>query len=180
VVLNGPSSAGKSSLARELQTSAPDSYLHVQLDAFRDMEPPGYFRKGQPEVSALRLAALCRAMNATSAEYVRHGQNVLLDHALPAQGWHYLTEDLASYAVLLVGVHCSLETLQIREQCRGDRPIGLAASQALDIHEGRSYDFEIDTTARSVHDCTAVLAEWLAGLPPPKAFPELVRAHAAV
>ncbi|MDP3760139.1 MAG: AAA family ATPase [Ramlibacter sp.] len=180
VVLNGPSSAGKSSLARALQECAPDPFLHVQLDVFRDMEPPGYFRKGQPEVSALRLAALCRAMNATCAEYARHGQNVLLDHALPAQGWRYLAEDLDSFAVLLVGVRCSLEKLEARERSRGDRPIGLAASQVLEIHAGRSYDFEVDTTARSVGDCAAAVGEWLAGLPRPTAFPEVVRQCAAV
>ena len=180
MVLNGPSSAGKSSLARGLQERASDSFLHVQLDVFREMEPAGYFRKGQPELSSLRLAALCRAMNATCAEYARHGQNVLLDQALPAQGWRYLAEDLAAFSVLLVGVRCSLEALEVREQSRGNRPLGLAASQVFEIHAGRSYDYELDTTARSVGDCAAAVGEWLAGLPRPMAFPDLVLQHAAV
>ena len=147
---------------------------------FREMEPAGYFCKGQPEVSALRLAALCRAINASCAEYASHGQNVLLDHVLPAQGWRYLAEDLASFSVLLVGVRCSLETLEVRERSRGNRPIGLAASQATEIHAARSYDFEVDTTTRSVDDCVSAVGEWLASLPRPVAFTGVVRQHAAV
>ena len=180
VVLNGPSSAGKSSLARELQSCLPRPFLHVQLDAFRDMEPGGYFQKGQPALTALRLAALCRAMNATSAEYARHCQHVFLDHVLPAQGWKYLVEDLCSFEVLLVGVRCSLEELEARERRRGNRPLGLAASQAAEVHAKRSYDFEVDTSAAGVSDCARSVREWLAGNPRPAAFSELVRQHAAV
>ncbi|WJI61134.1 hypothetical protein NLY43_21245 [Mesorhizobium sp. C416B] len=40
VLLNGVGSAGKSSIARALQTIATEPFLHVQMDAFIDMLPP--------------------------------------------------------------------------------------------------------------------------------------------
>jgi len=43
IVFNGASSAGKTSIAKALQTKLGTPYLHVQLDAFRAMEPPGYW-----------------------------------------------------------------------------------------------------------------------------------------
>jgi len=154
--------------------------MHVQLDSFRAMEPPDYFGSGQPEQSRRRLAALCRAMNATSIEYVRHGQNVILDHVLPPVGWCYLAEDLAPFAVFLVGVHCSSTVLEARERARQDRPIGLAASQVLGVHEGCEYDFNIDTTEATPDECALALREWLASGPRPRSFPQVVQKHAAV
>jgi chloramphenicol 3-O phosphotransferase len=180
IVLNGASSAGKSSLALRLQADLSNPYLHVQLDSFRAMEPPDYFGPSQSEQSRRRLAALCRAMNATSIEYVRHGQNVILDHVLPPVGWRYLAEDLAPFSVFLVGVHCSSTVLETRERARQDRPIGLAASQVLGIHEGCEYDFNIDTTEATPDECALALREWLASSPRPRSFPQVVRKHAAV
>jgi len=50
VVLNGTSSSGKTSLATAVQAVAPEQYLHVQLNAFRDMEPVGYFARERSDV----------------------------------------------------------------------------------------------------------------------------------
>ena len=180
VVLNGVSSSGKSSLARELQASLSRAYLHVQLDTFREMEPPGYFSLVPPDLRVLRVAALCRAMNATAAEYARHGQNVLLDHVLPPEGWMYLAEDLAGFSVLLVGVHCSVEVLDARERSRGDRPLGLAASQAGQIHTDRVYDFEVDTSHQDSLECAAHVRGWLESGPVANAFRNAERESAAV
>ena len=181
IVLNGPSSSGKSSLAQALQQRFAQPYLHVELDAFRAMEPPGYFETGNSAQSALRIAALCRALNATTtAEYARHGLNVLLDHVLPPAGWKYLAEDLVEFSVFLVGVHCSLPELQARELLRGDRPVGLAASQVSAIHRDTEYDFTVDTSESSPGECASAVFDWFASGPTPDAFAKVVKRHAAV
>jgi chloramphenicol 3-O phosphotransferase len=153
VVLNGASSAGKTSIARELQRMLPVAYLHVQLDAFRAMEPPGYFEGIAPELRKLRVTALCRALNATAAAYARHGQGVLLDHAVPPDYWPLLMEDFTGLPLVRVGVHCDPVVLAARECVRGDRPLGLAASQVESIHASRCYDLEVDTTACTPVEC---------------------------
>lgn len=57
---------------------------------------------------------------------------------------------LAPFDVFLVGVHCSLDELDRREQVRGDRQIGEARSHVVDdgIHGFGPYDCEIDTTGK--------------------------------
>jgi chloramphenicol 3-O phosphotransferase len=124
-VLNGASSSGKTSIACALRSRVAEPYHHLQLDAFRAMEPPGHWDGWQhqsPDVVALKLAALCRAMNAALVEFSRHGQNVLFDTVLSdPDAWQYVREDLVAMPVLMVGVTCSASELARREQERGDR-----------------------------------------------------------
>lgn len=170
VVLNGTSSAGKSTLARVLQARLPGDFLHVALDDFRAMEPAGYFGPDARPQHRLRLAALRRALHGTCAAYLAHGQNVLLDHVLDPGSWDALASDLAGHRVLLVAVHCSADELARREQQRPDRAPGLAASQRVAIHHQRRYDFSVDTTRHSAEACGAAIASWLATGPQPAAF----------
>ena len=172
MVINGPSSSGKTALARNLQHALSYPIIHLQLDAFRAMEPNGYFEKIDNDLRWLRVAALCRSINAACAQFLLHGQSVILDHALPSEGWQYLQDDLFGQCVLTVGVFCSLEELERREQQRPDRKPGLAASQFYSLHRNRRYDIEIDTTSMAPNDCATKLATWLEQDPMPKAFPQ--------
>jgi chloramphenicol 3-O phosphotransferase len=159
LLLNGCSSAGKTSLARVLQARRP--MLHLQLDAFRAMEPEGYFTHIDPGLRHLRVAALCRAMNAAARQFAVHGQEVILDHVLPAQAWAWLEEDLAGVPLHRVGVLCELPELERREATRSDRRPGLARSQRDDA-VGAAYDFTVDTTRTSAAECAAQVLAWLA------------------
>jgi len=162
LVLNGTSSAGKTSLAKALQAVLPEAHLHVQLNAFRDMEPPGYWKDLDPATSELRIEALCRAMHAAVAAHARHGQHVIFDTVFDrASVARYFEEDLRPLAPLLIGVSCAVDELERRERARGDRPLGLARRQAAFIHEGHAYDFSVDTTHASTAECAAEVAAWL-------------------
>jgi len=180
VVLNGTSSSGKTSLAKALQAVAPEQYLHVQLNAYRDMEPVGYFSRERSEAWPMRVAALCRAMHSTVIEFSGHGQNVIFDHVMSPDAWHYLLEDFQDQRLFLIRVHCDVEELLRREQARGDREHGLAQSQAERIHENREYDFSIDTSHSSPSECAAALLQWLQQNPQPAAFAKMRSRHAAV
>lgn len=161
VVLNGPSSSGKTTLAKHLQAlSTSESFQHVSLDAFRAMEPPGYWATTNTELWPVRVEALCRSINAAAAMYARAGESVVVDHVLPVEGWSWMVQDFAGLQVLLVAVHCELDVLVHREQARGDRPAGLAASQTH-LHRERVYDFKVDTTRFSAQECAESLHAWL-------------------
>ena len=180
IVINGTSSAGKSTLAAAVQQSAPElQFLHVQLDAFRAMEPPGYWESERKERGPLRLEALCRAIHTTAAQFARCGEHVLLDHVLTPTACKYLLQDLAGYEVLLVKVLCSIEVLERREAERRDRPLGLAKSQLETVHAGCSYDFELDTTSEEPAQLARRFVEWLRRVPTPSAFQLMQRANAA-
>lgn len=161
VVLNGPSSSGKTTLAKHLQAlSTFEAFQHVGLDAFRAMEPPGYWDARTKELWPSRIEALCRTINAAAATYARAGESVIVDHVLPIEGWPWMAHDFAGLPVFVVGVHCELEELVRRERARGDRPAGLAASQT-GLHRNRDYDFELDTTNFGSMDCAKALHAWL-------------------
>jgi chloramphenicol 3-O phosphotransferase len=173
-VLNGTSSSGKTSLARALQARLEAPTQHLQLDAFRGMEPNGYWEawdQQDPRLVALKHAALCRAMHAALTEYVSHGVDVIFDTVLwHREDWRYLLEDLDALPVYLVGVNCGLDEISRREQLRGDRDLGLAAGQFKAIHTGKVYDFQVDTTAASSEQCAGEVLDWLGTRPQARAF----------
>jgi chloramphenicol 3-O phosphotransferase len=180
IVLNGTSSAGKTTLALALQREHPDLQLvHIQLDAFRAMEPPGYWSNNYKELAPVRVEALCRAINSAAAQFARFGQNVVLDHVLTPKATQFLLEDLATYEVLLVKVMCSAEAMDLREAQRSNRPPGLARSQLDSVHAACAYDFEVDTTSSSPVDLARRLATWLRSGPLPTAFQHMQHLHAA-
>lgn len=172
ILLNGASSSGKTSLAKALRSALPQQhYLHVQLDTFREMEPVGYFGREQAAAWSLRVAALCRAMHATVAEYAAHGQNVIWDHVLSDDdAWHYLLENLHGQRLYLIGIRCAVDELVRRELARGNRPHGLAQSQVASVHEGREYDLSVDTTRSNPAECAEAIVQWLQCGPEPSAF----------
>lgn len=179
IVLNGTSSAGKTSLAKALQIIWPTPLHHVQLNAFLDMEPPGYWSGWEArgkEATDLMLDALCGAMHTTVREYAKHGQGVILDTAITnARARQLFAEDLSDLPVYLVAVHCDLAELGRRESARGNRAAGLAASQLDWIHQKMQYDTEIDTTHKTAETAATEIAQWLATRPVPDAMHRLCR-----
>ena len=174
IILNGASSSGKSSLGRALQSQLSQAYQHLQLDTFRNMEPPSYWKdweKLPPEAVASKVAALCRAMNAAISEYSRHVQSVIFDTVLSnPESWRYLLEDLVDLPVYLVGVTCGAEELSRREKARGDRELGLATRQSEWIHSDKEYDLLVDSTVATPEQCATEVVDWLSNNPVPHAF----------
>ena len=180
LVLNGASSSGKSSLAVDLQLQAPDlQLLHLQLDAFRAMEPPDYWSAKYSDQAPLRVEALCRAIGKVAAEFARCGQNVVMDHVLTPKACTYLLEELIGHHVLLVKVECSLDELERREAQRGNRELGLARSQLASVHRACSYDLEIDSTSSPAAELAREVAAWLRSCPIPRAHARMQEARNA-
>lgn len=177
LVLNGVSSSGKTTLAKAMQSVWSAPLHHVQLDAFRDMEPPGYWSGWETMDEGrvdLMLRALCGAMYSAVREYSVHGQGVLLDAVLDKRTVRrLLVERLVDLPVYLIGVHCNHNELTRREAERGDREIGTAAKQSGWIHRSMPYDYQVDTTDQGPLDLAAEVASWFAAHPSPTAFVRL-------
>ena len=152
----------------------------MQLNAFRRMEPTGYFGSTRSEFHSIQVAALCRAMNAAVIEFTSHGQNVVIDHVVSRAVWPYLLDDFSAQRVFLVGVHCATEELSRREGVRGNRKPGLATSQAGHIHKGCDYDYSVDTTQSPPATCASALLDWWQQAPEPQAFHRMRDRHAMV
>ena len=171
LVLNGPSSAGKSTLARAIQIAARRPFLHLKLDAFLEMAPPRYANHPDafaftpvegadpPEVAIATGpfgARLVSAMRDTLKALHARGFDVIVDDVCFDGAANGYREDFGK-ALVLVGVDCALPVREAREKARGDRDIGQTRWQEGRVHEGVVYDRLIDTTARTPEDCAADL-----------------------
>ena len=149
IILNGVSSSGKSTLARELVRVRP-SYFHMSVDDF-DL----FIEKMEDrENGHLVPVETAYFFHRTIAMFSDKGVNIIVDHILHDD---FTREDcfavLADYPVLFVGVHCPLEELERREKARGDRNIGQAKYQLEFVHKNELYDVEVNTFAESTEVC---------------------------
>jgi chloramphenicol 3-O phosphotransferase len=174
ILLNGVGSAGKSSIAKALQTITAEPFLHVAMDAFLDMMPARCWdhpdglvfetvqEDGKPAVVIRSGPVVDRTllgMRHAVAAMARAGNNLIVDDVL-------LGNEMAEYAALLadvafhaVGVFAPLDVLEARERERGDRLVGLARWQYDRVHHGRRYDLELDTGAATPIECATLIKQ---------------------
>ncbi|MCW5251377.1 chloramphenicol phosphotransferase CPT family protein [Streptomyces sp. SHP 1-2] len=176
IFLNGTSSSGKSSIARELLEVLDDGvFFHLAVDGFNAM-------RSRRELGAEELDAALRrtrmGFHRSVAAMAGVGNGVVVDHVL-SEPWRLLDclAVLPPEDVLFVGVHCPLDELVRREAARGDRPAGLAARQYGLVHAHGEYDVECDTGAAGPRACALRIKEALACPPRPSAFTRLRRRH---
>jgi chloramphenicol 3-O phosphotransferase len=174
VLLNGVGSAGKSSIARALQTITAEPFLHVQMDAFLEMlpgalqdHPDGFafetvHEDGKPLV-VIRSGPVgeraLRGMRHAVAAMAGQGNNLIVDDVMRASERAEYAALLSAFAVFWVGVFAPLDVLEARERARGDRLIGLARWQYPRVHEGMTYDLEIDTSTATPMACARLIKE---------------------
>ncbi|WP_369041772.1 chloramphenicol phosphotransferase CPT [Streptomyces sp. Midd1] len=173
IVLNGGSSSGKSGIARCLQAVLPDPWLALGTDTLVDAMPAAmrasdtgieFAPDGEVTVGP-EFRTLEAAWIEGIAAMARAGARIIVDEVFlggPAsqRRWHDALHDLP---VLWVGVHCDATVAAGRELARGDRPIGMAASQADTVHRGVTYDLEIDTTHTESIECARMIAGRVVG-----------------
>jgi chloramphenicol 3-O phosphotransferase len=169
VVLNGSSSAGKSTLGRALQEKLlPEVWLLLGVDTFITALPWGLDGTAEGHVinedGSIDLGPVWRAerarWRAAVASLARSGSNVILDEVFTegSEDQARWRTDLVDLEVTWVGVHCDVEELDRRERARGDRQMGMARHQAAQVHVGVAYDVEVDTTSAPPDDVAAQLA----------------------
>jgi chloramphenicol 3-O phosphotransferase len=199
VLLNGSSSAGKTTLAITLQQLLPEPFHHIALDQFRDGFPGKYRGFNSPEgtpgarglnvvpvprpegaVTEVRFGdhgrQVLRGMRRAIAAFAREGNNVIIDDLMfePAFLYDYV-DVLSSFYVLFVGVRCSIDVVNDRESRRPGRFPGTATSHFDIVHSAALYDLEVDTSSASPYACARVIVERLAAQEPPTAFAELAK-----
>lgn len=172
IVVNGGSSSGKSAIVRCLQAVLPDAWLALGTDTLVEAMPPslrtsdggiGFAADGEVTVGP-EFRTLEAAWIEGVATMARAGARVIVDEvflggASSQQRWQ---KALADLQVLWVGVRCDAAVAAGREVARGDRTIGMAASQAELVHQGVVYDLEVDTTVAESMECARTIARQVA------------------
>ena len=173
IVLNGASSAGKTSLCKKLQEILDEPYIHLEEDRFVFNTYHDRFLDGEtgPLIFRKTMLGYYRSLKA----FLSAGHNVLADTGFyTPELLAELVHELSAERVWLVGVMCNLAELEKRELARGDRQIGLAKEQHVSIHAGAIYDIEIDTSAASVDECALAIKDKVGGTTSPKALEQLL------
>jgi chloramphenicol 3-O phosphotransferase len=174
IVLNGCTSAGKSSLARAMQVALPGLWLVSGIDQAIAMAPLSLHHNQNgfyfdcDEAGMVRLnfgpdgVALLAAHRRAAVALAQEGVDLILDEVMATPDMLPLWQEaLADHDVVWVGVHCELEELVRREAARGDRRIGQAQGQFGHVHQGIVYDFEVDSTAKSSDALCVEVVEYI-------------------
>jgi len=180
IVLNGTTSAGKSTLARALQrdlATRGEPWLVIALDDFFARSPRDWFQIGG-HVGAHAEAGMVFAMvdgrierrvgpfgrtvlagyRAAVAGMARAGLDVIVDEVLlSAEDWEGWLVELAGLDVRWVAVELPLETTLQRERDRADRVVGMAAAQFDVVHSFPTYDARVDTGRLTPEEAAAAI-----------------------
>jgi chloramphenicol 3-O phosphotransferase len=184
ILLLGPSSAGKTTLAKALQDVLDEPFLHAPIDALMHMvpkrclddephdsddKPPahgGFWWQqdtDQPDAPLVtRIGPFGERMILAAHRAVRafadSGFNLIVDDVIYRPEWlaDYV-ELLRHHQVLLVAVRCELAELERREAARGDRRIGQSRGDLTIIHDLPRYDVQVDTGNATPEACAEAI-----------------------
>ena len=163
ILLNGASSAGKSTLAKAMQAHLDRPFLRFSPDLLlfgNEVLPARRDRDGPFSWAAMRgplfegyfrcVAALAGAGNDVVADLVIEREDQL----------KRLVGLLSPFDVFFVGVRCPLPELERREQLRGDRRIGDARQDHAIVHSFSDYDAEVNSTLPPERNATILTEAW--------------------
>lgn len=197
VIVNGPSSVGKSTIARGLQAALDHGWLKVGIDDFLGFVPESLVNLGPSADAGFRWFPakttgeeatrivvgdyghrVVRGVHRAMAALARSGLDVIVDDVLLEAGWldDYL-EAMAGIDVVFVGVTAPLAVIEEREIARGDRFPRQARGHYDHVHHDNIYDVLVDTSILTPEATVERIVERIeAG--PGTAFDELRRRRA--
>lgn len=185
IYLNGPSSVGKTTLARMLQEVLHPNYLHIGLDRIIGMMPlktndwegrnlpkDGFYWLETCDMQGHKMLQLqqghyakqiLNAYRSLSLNLLNDNFSVIIDDVSfgsdDVKKWQNI---LADHDVLWVGLSAPLETLEIRERDR-KRPAGSSRDQFYRVHEDVKYDLTFNTAVNTPTEIANRIKEHLDG-----------------
>jgi chloramphenicol 3-O phosphotransferase len=145
IVLHGPTSAGKTSLAKALQATAPSPAFHILLDAFVCMSNRLDMRSDGERAEAYKLH--CENFRSTLARVAQTRFDIIVDLVLRDESeFQACLAEVSSRPTYVIGVTAPLDVLESRERMRDDRAPGIAREQMADPVYKRKYDLVLDTS----------------------------------
>ncbi len=150
ILLNGPSSSGKSSLAQLLQglilARRRERYEIVSIDDFLTMS-------AQDVIYEEDVYAISRDLCEAASAALKTEAGVIVDHVITSKRIFYqLADALRGYRVWMIRVSCPLEVLREREAARGNRCPGSAKASAAYLFPKDGYDLAVDTHRTTAMD----------------------------
>jgi chloramphenicol 3-O phosphotransferase len=190
VILNGAPRSGKSSIAAAIQATFPGVWVNIGVDVARAMTPPALqpgvgLRPGEPDHPvAVAVPALYAALWESIGAHARLGLNVVVDVGLyDVEIATDAARGLAGLPVLLVGVHCDLETIMERRRAAGvhvyavgepGEPVPQPVKRwQRKVYAYWTYDIDVDTSTQTPQQCAVAIRNRLAEKQPAEAFAQI-------
>ena len=191
IFLNGASSSGKSTIAREIMRLSDRPFLHYSVDhilnfwidqkfiALDDI-PTDWIYKDNistiidgPHVIRLHVD-LIEALSVL----IQKGYDVVIDELLwePAIFNRYIHALSLANKVYLVKVICNINTSEDREKSRDDRFAGFARTSHQYVYGPYPmYDLQVDTTSHSAKECAMQILTFVEEHQDPRAFVQTLK-----
>ena len=156
LLLNGTSSAGKSTLAAALRVKLEPQFCYYASDQLADAG----FRPLAPEVRFAGRDLFFQGFHRSIAAFAGVGLDLLVEHIVEEPSWADDLHDLlAPFDTFWVAVHAPLAELQRREKLRDDRTLGEAAFHRK-THSFCKYDLQVDSTQPLHDNVEAIVGAW--------------------
>ena len=161
ILLNGPSSSGKSTLSKALQALIRDrrgeSFAGISIDDYMKIpKDETIYEDDVYEISG----ELCQG----ALDALKTHAGVIIYHVITSERiFEGLMTSLRPYGIKTVRVTCPLDILKQREAARGDRCPGSAEDSDAYLYPREGYDLVVDTgieTAEKVAERVLKLGMW--------------------
>jgi chloramphenicol 3-O phosphotransferase len=162
IIINGPSSSGKTTLALALQKQLDVPFIRFSFDLFLDHKafPLEQIKNGKFSWEQMRPSVF-QGLHQCLPALATAGNNIIFDHIIETKAWLYeLVSLISELDVFFVGVHCSLAELERREMQRGDRRPGEARQDFETVHSIPTYDLEINSDHPMEENVTLLIRAW--------------------
>lgn len=189
IILNGVSSAGKTSITKEFQEIADGCYYNLRMDRIHSFLPRkhtiyGDHKNADPNFENSLTEENKKGfyfnenLNFCKGEYAlaidedyldliymlaKKGRNIITDLlSLDKSHTTYMKNMFKEFDTYFIKVHCDIDELRRREIKRGDRTVGTAEKQQelLDKNDFE-YDYVIDSTYKTSVELAKELNEFI-------------------
>ena len=156
ILLNGTSSAGKSTIAKELRGHLEPQFHSYSSDQLADAG----FRPLDKDVRFKYRESFYEGFHKSIAAFAEVGLDLLVEHIVECQSWaDDLKVLLSPFDVFWIGVHVPVVEIERRERLRANRQIGEGIYH-LKTHTFCKYDLEVDTTQPLEQNVETILTAW--------------------
>jgi chloramphenicol 3-O phosphotransferase len=155
ILLNGPSSSGKSTLSKALQAwiaeQSGQRYGIISIDDYMKISTEETIY----EDDVYDIAAdMCKG----ALELLKTAPGVVIDHVITSERiFCQLNQMLGEYPICYVHVSCPLEVLLEREFARKNRCLGSAESSYTYLFPKDGYDITVDTSSLTPTECAKTI-----------------------
>ena len=162
IIINGPSSSGKTTLALAAQKQFDIPFVRFSFDLFLDHQalPIEQIRNGTFSWDEMRPSVF-RGIHQCLPALANAGNNLIFDHIIETKSWlEDLLRAVSNLDVFFVGLHCSLPELERREAARGNRRGGEARTDFETVLGITSYDLELNSESALEENVKLLIDAW--------------------